>query len=246
MHPYVLISICREPPLLLLAPSRLSPTTSPNKLLYGLKLSQKTNQKGPLEALLEKTETVVDKKKMVRDCFESWASCKELYLAVVSVSSRSMCRDFLESPPAAVKQALNRARGAMANCLKGKGIETFTEIYGGWTMDHKSSRINISSYLSGDLPDKEAEDFEIHSLNCMTCRDALLFQKTVDLCIKDLLKLKRCLPWTSLDMELFLKEIQKDQTKDAKVPLVELIKDKLAGLSKRWNIIERIEFWSQL
>jgi hypothetical protein len=109
-------------------------------------------------------------------------------------------------------------------------------------MDHKKFQDNISSYLSGDLTDKEAEDFEIHSLNCLTCRDALLFQKTVDLCIKDFIKTAEVpILERVLNTELFLKEIQKDQAKDAKVPLVELIKDKLAGLSKRWNIIERIE-----
>ena len=41
-------------------------------------------------------------------------------------------------------------------------------------------------------------------------------------------------------MESFLKEIQKDQAKGAKVPLVELIKGKIEEFTKRLNIVEKL------
>ena len=102
------------------------------QIIIWFKTLAEDQSKGPIEALLEKTETVVDKKKMVRDCFESLSLVQKNYISsVVSGLKQVDVSRLFGVSPAAVKQALNRARGAMANCLKGKGIETFTEIYGG-------------------------------------------------------------------------------------------------------------------
>jgi len=105
-------------------------------------------------------------------------------------------------------------------------------------MDHKEFKAEISRYLSGDLSGEQLEEFEVHYINCLGCRDALLLQKTVDSCIKEYIKTSE-IPALErvLDIEGFLKEIQKEK---AKIPLSDLIKNKILSITKRLNLIEQI------
>lgn len=92
----------------------------------------KSGIKNPFDALLEKEESYIARKGMFWDCFESLSSSQKGYISfVASGFSQVEVASLLGVSPPAVNQALTRARENMTDCLQGKGIENFTEIYGG-------------------------------------------------------------------------------------------------------------------